>query len=180
MYSGGVCTKWGEFIKSFVGPGSAEQPHLILLQMKLDYIPNILPQTGCPEKFAFRLQRGSKWAKSAIFSIFFGFSSTPAELFILEENLCLLKFRSHWEASFPRFGRSLRKFLAELLRKNRLKLSILQKKTNFYLLKHRSHWNASFPSFESSQRQFLAELLRKNRLKLLNLQKSTKPLEILT
>ena len=26
----------------------AEQPHLILLQVKLDYIANILPQTGCP------------------------------------------------------------------------------------------------------------------------------------
>ena len=82
-------------MKSLVTSGRAEQPHLIFLQMELDYIPNILSQTGCPEKFAFRLQRGSKWAKSAIFSIFFGFSSIPAELFILEENLCLLKFRSH-------------------------------------------------------------------------------------
>ena len=48
----------------------AKQPHPILLQDELDHIPNILPQTGCPEKFAFRIQRGSKWAKSAIFAIF--------------------------------------------------------------------------------------------------------------
>ena len=52
-------------MESCVGPGSAEQPHLILLQVKLDYISNILPQAGCLAKFAFRLQRGSKWAKSA-------------------------------------------------------------------------------------------------------------------
>ena len=51
-----------------------EKPHLILLQVKLDYIPDILPQTGCPEKVSFRLLRGSKLARSGIFAIFFGFS----------------------------------------------------------------------------------------------------------
>ena len=35
-----VCTNWGEFIKSWVTSGRAEQPHLIL-QIKLDYVPNI-------------------------------------------------------------------------------------------------------------------------------------------
>ena len=48
--------------------GASKQPHLMLLQVKLDYIANILPQTGCPAKLEFRLQRGSKWA---IFGIFF-------------------------------------------------------------------------------------------------------------
>ena len=82
-------------MKSCAVSGAAEQPHLILLLMKLDYIPDILPQTGCPAKFAFRLQRGSKLAKSAIFRIFFGFSNITAELLILHQNLCPLKFRSH-------------------------------------------------------------------------------------
>ena len=95
----------------------AEQPHLILLHVKLDHIPNILPQTGCPVKFAFRLHRGPKWPKSAIFGIFSDFSIITAELFILEESFCLLKFRSHRDASFPYFGYSLRQFLAELLEK---------------------------------------------------------------
>ena len=45
---------------------------------------------------------------TAINAIFFDFSSIPVELFILEENFCLLKFRSHRDASFPPFGRSLR------------------------------------------------------------------------
>ena len=71
-------------MKSWEGPGSPEQPHLILLQMKLDYIPDILPQTGCSAKLSFRLQRGSKLAKSAIFRIFFGFSNITAKLFILQ------------------------------------------------------------------------------------------------
>ena len=79
-----MCTKGGEFVKSLVVSGSAKQPHLTLLQVKLDYIPNILPQTGCLAKFAFRLQRASKLAKSAIFRIFFGFSNITAELFILQ------------------------------------------------------------------------------------------------
>ena len=61
----------------------AEQPHLILLQVKLDYVRNIMPQTGCPAKFAFRLQRGYKSEKPAILGIFFSFSSITAELFIL-------------------------------------------------------------------------------------------------
>ena len=69
-------------MKSCVVSVAAKQPHLILLQVKLDYIPDILLQTGCPGKFAFRLQRGSKWAKSAIFPIFFVFSNIPAELLI--------------------------------------------------------------------------------------------------
>ena len=80
----GVCTNWGGFVKSWEGPVGAEQPHLILLQVKLDYRPNILLQTGCTAKFAFRLQRGSKLAKSAIFRVFFGFPITTAELFILQ------------------------------------------------------------------------------------------------
>ena len=40
--------------------------------------------------------------------IFFGFAIIPAELFILEENFCPLKLRSHLDASFPFIGRSLR------------------------------------------------------------------------
>ena len=67
--------------------------------------------------------------KVGYFRHFFGFSNIPAELFILEEKFCQLKFRSHREASFLFFGRSLRQFSAELLRKNRLKLSNLQKST---------------------------------------------------
>ena len=34
-------------MKSCVVSVVPEQPHLILLHIKLDYIPNILPQTGC-------------------------------------------------------------------------------------------------------------------------------------
>ena len=60
-------------MKSCVGPETAEQPHLIFLQVKLDYIPNILLKTRCPAKLAFRLQRGSKLPNSAIFRIFFRF-----------------------------------------------------------------------------------------------------------
>ena len=52
-----------------------------ILQVKLDYMLNILLQTGCPAKFAFRLQRSSKLAKSAIFRFF---SNITAELFILQ------------------------------------------------------------------------------------------------
>ena len=36
--------------------------HVILLQGKLDYTPNVLLQTGCLTKFS--------WAKPAIFGIF--------------------------------------------------------------------------------------------------------------
>ena len=48
MYSGGGLgrgerTNWGELVKSCEGPDSVEQPTLILLQVKLDYVPNILP-----------------------------------------------------------------------------------------------------------------------------------------
>ena len=104
-------------METLVASGPAEQPHLILLHVKLDHIPNILPQTGCPAKFAFRLQSGSKWAKSAIFGIFSDFSIITAELFILEKKFCLLKFRSHRDASFPFFEFSLRQFLVELFEK---------------------------------------------------------------
>ena len=62
---------WGEFIKFLLA--AADQSHLIFLQVKLDNIPNISPQTGCSAKFAFRFQRGSKWEKSAIFAICFWF-----------------------------------------------------------------------------------------------------------
>ena len=37
-------------------------------------------------KLVFRLQRGSNWAKLAIFAIFFGFSNITSKLFILEKN----------------------------------------------------------------------------------------------
>ena len=83
--------------------------------MKPDCIPDILAQTGYPAKLSFRLQRGPKWPKSAIFRIFYDFSNITAKLFILEENFCLLKFRSHQDAFFPFFGFSLRPFSAELL-----------------------------------------------------------------
>ena len=63
---------------------SEENLENLVSRLKLDYIPNILPQTRCPAKFAFRLQRGSKLAKSAIFCIFFGFSNITTELFILQ------------------------------------------------------------------------------------------------
>ena len=107
----------------------ANQPHLILLQIKLDYRANILPQTGCPAKFAFRLQGGSKRARSAVLAFFFGFSNITAKLFISEEKILLLKFRCYWDAFFSFLGSKLRQFLAELSRKNRLKLSNLQKST---------------------------------------------------
>ena len=68
----------------FITSLPAEQPHLILLQIKPDYIPKILLQTGCPAKLAFRPQRGSKVAKSAIFRIFLDFSHITAKLFILQ------------------------------------------------------------------------------------------------
>ena len=84
MYSGGLCTNWGEFVKSWYGAEPAKQLHLILLQVKLEYIPNILPLTGCPEKLGFRLQRGSMWAKSA-FCHFFGFSNITDKLIILKK-----------------------------------------------------------------------------------------------
>ena len=84
--------------------------------MKLDHIPAILPQTGCLAKFGY-------------FWHFFYFSNITAKLFILEENFCPLKFRSHQDASFPLIGRSLRPFLAELSQKNRLELSNLQDPT---------------------------------------------------
>ena len=80
MYSGG-CTKGGEFGETLVGPEAAKQPNLILFQVKLDYIPDILRQTRCPEKVAFRLQRVSNQAKSAVFDIFFGFSNITAEVY---------------------------------------------------------------------------------------------------
>ena len=54
-----------------------------------------------PAKQTHLIQRGSKWTKSAIFGIFFGFSKITAELFILEEKLCQLKFRYHRGVSFP-------------------------------------------------------------------------------
>ena len=71
----------------------------------------------------------SAYLLDCLVGIFFGFSLITFKLFILEENFCPLKFRSHRDASFPLIGRSLRYFLAELLRKNRLKLSNLQKST---------------------------------------------------
>ena len=88
-----------------------------LLQVKPDYIPDIMTQTGCPVEFSFRLQGSPKWPKSAIFSIFSDFSIITAELFILEENFCLLKYRFQCDASFPFFGFSLRRFSGELLEK---------------------------------------------------------------
>ena len=113
-------------MKSCEGPDSAKQPHLILLQVKLDYIPNILPQTGCPPKFVFRLQR-LKWAKSAIFANFFVFSNMPAKLLILKENFCLLKFRSHRDASFLFLNSYSNNFQPNYCGKNRLDLSNLRK-----------------------------------------------------
>ena len=77
-------------MKILVVSERAEQPHLILPQIKLDYIPNILPQTGYRAKFSFRLQGGSKLAKSATFGIFQCFSNITAKLFILEESFGLL------------------------------------------------------------------------------------------
>ena len=71
-------------MKSCAGPGAAEIPHLIFLQVKLDYIPNIMPKTGCPAKLAFRFQRGSKLANSAIIRIFFGFPNITAKIFNLQ------------------------------------------------------------------------------------------------
>ena len=114
-------------VTSMVTSEAAEQPHLILLQVKLNHVPNFLPQTGCAEKFAFKFQRGSKLANSAIFGIFVGFSNITAELFIFKEKLCAIKFRSYREASFPILARSLRQFLVQLLRENRVKWSILRK-----------------------------------------------------
>ena len=58
-------TKGREFEETLVEPGAAEQP-----PHTLDFMSESLPETGCPAKFAFRLQRGSKWAKSAIFPNF--------------------------------------------------------------------------------------------------------------
>ena len=115
IYSGSVCTKWGEFVKSCAEPELAKQPHLILLKVKLDYIPNILPLTKCSAKLAFRLQRGSKMrAKSSIFGIFFDFSKLNAKLIILEEKNCWRKLRSHRDWSFPSFVNSLGQFLADV------------------------------------------------------------------
>ena len=65
-----MCIKWGEFRKSLVtSVVPEEKPHLILLRVKLAYVPNIFPQAGCLAKLPFRHQRGSKWPKSPIFGI---------------------------------------------------------------------------------------------------------------
>ena len=42
--------KWGEFVKFWVLSEATKQPRLLLLQLKLDYIPDIFPQTGCSAK----------------------------------------------------------------------------------------------------------------------------------
>ena len=52
-------------MKSLLASGSAEQPRLILLQVKLDYIPNILPLTRCLGS------RDAQSVQSRLFSVFF-------------------------------------------------------------------------------------------------------------
>ena len=80
-----------KFVKSLGEPVRAENPHLILLQVKLGHIPNIFPQTRRLAKFS-KAQIG----QSRLFSaFFFGFSNITAKLFILEEKFCVFKFRSH-------------------------------------------------------------------------------------
>ena len=84
--------------KILCGPEPAKQPHLILLQVKLDYIPNIFPQTACPGKLTFRalgsIEAQNKQSRLFL-PFFFSFSNIPAEPFILEENFCEFKFSSH-------------------------------------------------------------------------------------
>ena len=83
--------------------GPAKQPHLILLQVKLDYMPNVLPQAGCPEKSRLGSREAQSGQNRLFLPFFRFFSNMPAELFILEESFCLLKLRSHRETSFPLF-----------------------------------------------------------------------------
>ena len=44
-------------MESIVAVVAAKQLNLKLLMVKLDYITNILPQTGWPKKLALRLQK---------------------------------------------------------------------------------------------------------------------------
>ena len=64
-------------MKVFVASSEAEQPHHMLLQVRLDYILDILPQTKCPAIFSFWLQS----CQSRLVSFFF-FSNITAKLFI--------------------------------------------------------------------------------------------------
>ena len=100
-----------------VGPEPAEPPHLILLQVKIDHI---LYQTFCrtpnvQQNLTLGSREAQKVCKVGFFwHFFFGMSKITAKLFILEEKFCLLKFRSHRDASFTFFERSLRQLSAEL------------------------------------------------------------------
>ena len=73
-------------------------PWKIRRNMKLDYIPNILPQTRCPAKFSFRLKGSSNWLKVAIFVVFSRFLEYTGR-----KKFCLLKFIFHQDTSFRFF-----------------------------------------------------------------------------
>ena len=66
--------------------------------VKLDYIAQLLAQTGCLGKFAFGRYRVPNLARSRIFCVFFGFSSVIPKLNVLEprnfyQNLELVEAR---------------------------------------------------------------------------------------
>ena len=74
------------------------QNHPSPTYVKLDYIAELLAQTGCLGKFAFGRYRVPNLARSRIFCVFFGFSSVIPKLNVLEprnfyQNLELVKAR---------------------------------------------------------------------------------------
>ena len=105
-------------MKSCVASEVPEQPHVIILYVKLDHIQNILPQTGCPAKFAFSDSTEAQSGRSRLFSALSGgFSNITAEPLILEQKIVYLNL-AHIERYLSHFweGRC-DNFTAELLRK---------------------------------------------------------------
>ena len=75
-----------------MGPEGAKQPHLILLQVKLDYMPDILPKPDVRRNSRLGSRGAQNGQSRLFFAFFFYFSNITAKLFILEENFCIFKF----------------------------------------------------------------------------------------
>ena len=87
-------TIWGKLIGVFPLYQNLPSPTYV----KLDYIAQLLAQTGCLGKFAFGRYRVPNLARSRIFCVFFGFSSVIPKLNVLEprnfyQNLELVEAR---------------------------------------------------------------------------------------
>ena len=101
--------------------------------------------------------RDTQSGQSRLFlPFFFGFSNIPAELFILEENFCPLKFRSYQDASFRLIGRSLKYFLTELLRN---KTSKIVKFAKIHQTLRNTHFHLTWPKRSRFKLVFLPNLL---------------------